>query len=53
MLNKALKVMERNADEVETTILKGMQWVLRFILISFMILSVPMFLYLMWMIPSL
>lgn len=45
--------MERNADEVETTIQKGMQWVLRFILISFMILSVPMFLYLMWMIPSL
>ncbi|WP_445509260.1 hypothetical protein ACUMHR_08635 [Rossellomorea marisflavi] len=52
-MNKALKVMEKNEDEVETMILKGMQWILRFILISFMILSIPLFLYLMWMIPSL
>jgi hypothetical protein len=30
-----------------------MQWILRAILISFLLISVPLFLYIMWIIPSL
>ncbi|MGG4168370.1 hypothetical protein [Rossellomorea vietnamensis] len=47
------KAMVRDLENGEGIIVSGMQWILRAILVSFLVLSVPVFLYIMWLIPSL
>ncbi|MCR8846830.1 hypothetical protein NQ095_00305 [Rossellomorea sp. SC111] len=47
------KSMVRDLENGEGIIVSGMQWILRVILLSFLVISVPVFLYIMWLIPSL
>jgi hypothetical protein len=43
----------KDLENGEGKIAACMQWVLRALLISFLLISVPLFLYIMWIIPSL
>ncbi|MCA1054525.1 hypothetical protein LCM10_05960 [Rossellomorea aquimaris] len=43
----------KELENGEGKITAWMQWILRTILISFLLISVPLFLYIMWIIPSL
>ncbi|MGM0751140.1 MAG: hypothetical protein ACQET6_04365 [Bacillota bacterium] len=47
------KTMLKDLENGEGLIVSGMQWILRVILLSFLVISVPVFLYIMWLIPSL
>ncbi len=52
-IRKKVHLMVKGLDEGEGMIVLGMQWILRFVLITFLLISVPLFLYIMWLIPSL
>ena len=47
------KSMLKDLENGEGVMVSGMQWILRVILLSFLVISVPVFLYIMWLIPSL
>ncbi|WP_156509825.1 hypothetical protein [Rossellomorea aquimaris] len=50
---KKAKKIVKELEHGEGIIVLGMQWILRAVLISFLLISVPVFLYIMWLIPSL
>jgi hypothetical protein len=50
---KKTKIMLKDLENGEGMIVSGMQWILRGVLLTFLIVSVPVFLYIMWLIPSL
>ncbi|MCA1058449.1 hypothetical protein LCL96_05860 [Rossellomorea aquimaris] len=52
-LTQKTKSMLKGLENGEGMIVSGMQWILRVILVSFLLISVPVFLYIMWLIPSL
>ncbi|WP_201713217.1 hypothetical protein [Rossellomorea arthrocnemi] len=52
-LTQKTKSMLKDLEKGEGMIVSGMQWILRAILLSFLVISVPVFLYIMWLIPSL
>ncbi|MCA1063062.1 hypothetical protein QTG56_14550 [Rossellomorea sp. AcN35-11] len=43
----------KELENGEGWIVSSMQWILRIVLLTFLIISVPVFLYIMWLIPSL
>ncbi|WP_171050742.1 hypothetical protein [Bacillus sp. BHET2] len=52
-LTQKTKTLFKDLENGEGMIVAGMQWILRVVLLSFLLISVPVFLYIMWLIPSL